>query len=387
MPGAAMPTVATRRVLIVTNIPTPYRLPLLNELADQLAAVGYRLKVAFAAAGYARRQWQVDLGSCRFELEILGQRGFTWGRGESPSFGYPGLLGLLARDRPAVTVVAGYSLATMKLWARSLVRATPYVIWSGAIASPAAPVAAWRRLQRRLLVARARGFVAYGSLARDYLVSLGAPAAQVSIGINTVDTAFFATETARLRGTTTEPDCLCIGDLTERKRPDQALRAFAAASHPGATVTFIGDGPQRPRLEALAAELGVGAAVRFAGFRQRAELPAYLARARCLLFPTSFDIWGLVLPEAMAAGVPCLASVHAGATRDLIHDGVTGFAHDFADTAAVAARIRLLLEQPAAAAAVGQAGRRHIEQQASLAVSAAGFVAAIRAAAAAQPQQ
>jgi glycosyltransferase involved in cell wall biosynthesis len=379
---------AGRKVLFVTNIPTPYRLPLFNEIADQLAVLGYGLKVVFAASGYARRRWSVDLGECRFEHEILGSRGVSLAGSESPSFWYAGLYALLRREQPAVTVVTGYSPATVKLWLRSLVIKTPYVIWSGTIASAQERIGLLRALQRRLLVRRAVGFVAYGSLARDYLVSIGARRECISVGINTVDTGFFRREVAALRRAPAPPECLCVGDLTERKRPDLALRAFAAASrdHPAALLTFVGDGPLRESLATLARELGVAERVQFAGFRQRAELPAFLARARCLVFPTGFDIWGLVLPEAMAAGVPCLASVHAGATHDLVIEGKTGFAVDFADTAVAAARLEWFLGHPAEAAALGDACRRHIEERANLQTSAAGFVAAIRGAVGAAPR-
>jgi glycosyltransferase involved in cell wall biosynthesis len=379
---------AVSRVLIVTNIPTPYRLPLFNEIAARLEGLGFRLKVAFAASGYARRRWAVDLAGCRFEHEILGGRGVSLAGNESPSFSYGGLYDLIRREQPSVTVVTGYSPATVKLWLRSLWLPTPYVIWSGTIASAQEPVGALRQLQRRLLVRRAAGFIAYGSLARDYLVSIGAAPERIQIGINTVDTDFFRREAAALRGASTPPECLCVGDLTERKRPDLALRAFAAAcaERADAVLTFVGDGPLRASLETLAAELGVAAQVRFAGFRQRAELPAFLARARCLVFPTGFDIWGLVLPEAMAAGVPCLASIHAGATRDLVVEGETGFAVDFADTAVAASRLRWFFAHPAEAAAMGEACRRHIEERANLGTSAAGFVAAIRGAVGATPR-
>ena len=58
--------------------------------------------------------------------------------------------------------------------------------------------------------------------------------------------------------------------------------------------------------------------------------------AHAFLFPTGRDIWGLVLVEAMAAARACVASVHAGATRDLIADGATGYAVDFEKTDLVA---------------------------------------------------
>jgi glycosyltransferase involved in cell wall biosynthesis len=378
-----------RKVLIVTNIPTPYRVPLFNELAVQLGAAGYALRVAFAAAGYQRRQWRVDLAEYRFEHEFLHSRAFTLAGGESASFTYPGLFALLHRHAPDVTVITGFSLGTVKLWLRNRMRTTPYLIWSGAIGG-AETGAAWRRVQRRALVRDAVGYIAYGSAAQRYLESLGAPPAMIHVARNTVETEFFRAETAKLRGPAkgqatgqaTGQEILAIGDLTERKANDLLLPAFALAARerPAARLTLVGDGPQRSRLEAQARQLGIAGQVQFAGFRQRAEVPAFLARARCLALPTRFDIWGLVLPEAMAAGVPCVASIHAGATEDLIEEGVTGLRADFADTPTAAERLAWMLDHPAEARRMGEAAAELIRDKASLAVSAAGFVAGIRAA-------
>lgn len=54
-------------------------------------------------------------------------------------------------------------------------------------------------------------------------------------------------------------------------------------------------------------------------------------QSHCFLFQTDFDIWDLVLVEAMSAGLPCISSIHAGATHDLIKDGVTGFAMNLSE--------------------------------------------------------
>lgn len=368
-----------RKVLVVTNIPTPYRIPLFNEVARQLGAAGYHVRVAFAAAGYRRRQWAIDLGDCRFEHEILKSPAFTLLGSESASFTYPGLYALLRRYEPDFTVVTGYSLATVKLWLRNRIRRTPYLIWSGAIGG-AETEAPWRRLQRRLLVRDAVGCLAYGNAAQRYLESLGALPERIRIARNTVDTEFFRAETARLRGSQTGPEILSIGDLTERKGIDLLLRAFApvAATRPDARLVIVGDGPLRSQLEALARDLGIAAQVEFAGFHQRAEMPAFLARARCLAFPTRFDIWGLVLPEAMAAGLPAVASVNAGATEDLVEEGVTGFRVDFADAAAAAGRLGWLLDHPVQARLLGEAAANLIRERASLAVSAAGWLDAVK---------
>lgn len=370
------------RILVITNIPTPYRLPLFRELATQLDAHGYSLKVVFGALGYSRRRWKVNLDNCGFEYEILPSRSVAINRSESVILTYPRLSSLLARERPRAVVVTGYSLATVKLWLHSWFSRVPYVIWSGAIANPLEPMSYLRTLERRQLVSRAAAFIAYGSRARDYLISVGASEDRVRVGINTVDTEFFSRETAACRGDGIGPEVLFVGDLTPRKGVDLLLPAFArvARSRPEAILTLVGDGPEYARLVRQAAEYGIARQVRFEGYRQTADLPVYLRRARCLAFPTRFDIWGLVLPEAMAARVPCVASTHAGATADLIQDGVTGFRVDFTNTDEAAARLAWMLDQPGEALRMGEAASAFVRGRASLVISAAGFVEAVETA-------
>ena len=369
--------------LLITNIPTPYRIPLFRELAAQLSARGTTLKVVFGARGYARRKWQVDLHDCGFDYEVLPSRTFTIGRSESASFTYPGLRQLLARERPDAIVVTGYSPATLKLWLRSWIADVPYVIWSGTIASPFERVSWVRTIARRLLVGRARAFVAYGSRARDYLQSLGAAPDRIHVAINTVETEFFERETRERRRGPAGPGFLYVGNFTPGKRLDLLLDAFArvAAARGEPRLTMVGDGPSREALALQAAALGIAGRVSFEGYRQRHEIPDYLARARCFVFPSEYDIWGLVLVEAMAAGLPCLASVYAGATADLVEDGVTGYRADFGDVERTANIMLKMVDNPELAARIGAAATEFVRTRASLSVSAAGLVAAIGAAA------
>ena len=91
------------------------------------------------------------------------------------------------------------------------------------------------------------------------------------------------------------------------------------------------------------------------------DIPEYLAKADCFVCPSEYDVWGLVVVEAMAASVPCVSSIHAGVTDDLICDSRTGFAMEFSNAKSVADRIDWLLNHREEAHAIGFAGGSFIE--------------------------
>jgi glycosyltransferase involved in cell wall biosynthesis len=283
-----------------------------------------------------------------------------------------------------VVITNAFSIATMKLWLRSWFFRTPYIIWSGAIRLTDRNVSVFRRLQRRLVVSRAAAYIAYGTLAKQYLIELGAREDKVFIGINTVDTEFYRIEAAihrdSERGGEATRKLLAVSYLTPRKRIESLLYVVRelATMRDDFQLLVLGDGPEMLRLRKLAHDIGVSSLVSFEGFVQVADIPGYMARSRIFLFPTDFDVWGLVLVEAMAAGMPCIASINAGATHDLVIDGVTGYAADFDSASRVAERVNWLFDHPEQAASIGAESARFIRAKASLAISSAGFVRAIQ---------
>ncbi len=104
------------------------------------------------------------------------------------------------------------------------------------------------------------------------------------------------------------PHLVCVGRLVESKRTEVAIRALAVMrnDHPSARLTVVGDGPRREYLERLTAELGVADVVRFLG--TRTDVPELLSTADIFVFPSAHEGLGGALVEAMAAGLPIVAS-------------------------------------------------------------------------------
>lgn len=377
-----METAKSVKVLLITSIPTPYRIPLFNELSKQFKQQSIQFKVVFGALGYSRRKWDIDMSDCNFNFEVLSSRKITLPDKENTFFTYKGVLSVIKKEEPSIIIITGFSWATTKLWFRSLFVSSPYLIWSGAILSKARPDSLLRKIHRMILLKRAKGFIAYGIKAKEYLISLGADPDEITIGINTVDTDFFRKKTGELRIHSKKKDkkeLLFIGYLVKRKRVDLLfdVAKILIRKRQDFILRLIGDGPDLENLKALAHDLNLVDHVSFEGFKQKSIIPKYLAEADCFLFPSEIDFWGLVLVEAMAVGLPCISSIYAGATFDLIEDGVNGFVMDFSNTVEVADRINWILDNPQLSKEIGERARNFILENLSLIKSANGFIQAV----------
>jgi glycosyltransferase involved in cell wall biosynthesis len=370
------------RVLLITNIPTPYRIPFFNEIHRLLRERGSGLFVVFGAKSYSRRRWVIDLANCRFDYRLLNSPKITFGDYERTMFTYSGLWSVVNDVRPSLIISSGFSAATTALWLRSFVKKTRYMIWSGATVRSDRSDFWMRRIQRKLLVRKAAGFIVYGKKAEDYLKDLDAPSRKIVTALNTVDTDFFLKKTRQRRvpnDSTGKKTLLSVGYFSKRKRFDQVISAAYLLSRKRSdfVLQLVGDGPEKENLQSLVDALRLQDCVSFEGFKQKDELASYLENADGFLFPTDFDIWGLVLIEAMAVGLPCIASVHSGAAHDLIVDGVNGFIADYSNSAKVIEKIEWILDQHAQAFEMGMRAKDFISRRARVEDSARAFVEAI----------
>jgi glycosyltransferase involved in cell wall biosynthesis len=154
---------------------------------------------------------------------------------------------------------------------------------------------------------------------------------------------------------------LFVGRLDAVKGGPLLLDAFAAirSDHPDALLTVVGDGRDRPALEAQAKTLGVAQAVTFAGYKTQTEVAALLEQSDMLVLPSFAEGVPVVLMEAMASHIPVIASRVAGVS-ELVEDGVTGFLVPPGDVATLAARLGDLLADPDLGQRMGQAGRQAV---------------------------
>jgi len=139
---------------------------------------------------------------------------------------------------------------------------------------------------------------------------------------------------------------LYVGRLAEEKNLDLLLRAFAriVAARPQARLVLVGKGPHERGLRCAAQKLGLGERVIFTGPIPHGEVPHYAATADLFVFPSMTETQGLVLIEAMAAGIPVVA-VEAPGPVDVLSEG-GGLLVPAQEDAFASAVLALLADEP-----------------------------------------
>ena len=159
------------------------------------------------------------------------------------------------------------------------------------------------------------------------------------------------------------PVILFASKLQARKHADHLLEAYARlcaiSPNPLPYLLIVGDGEERARLEARARELSLEG-VRFPGFRNQSELPAFFALADVFVLPSRHEPWGLIVNEAMASGCAVIVSNEVGAHADLVTDGVEGFVFPVGDIEALATALARVLSSPEQTQRMREAARTRI---------------------------
>jgi len=209
---------------------------------------------------------------------------------------------------------------------------------------------------------RAELVLALDPVMRDRLEALGARPERLAVHPLAVDCRRFApTGTVPARPPLR---LLSVGRLVEKKGLAEGLRAVARLRERGLPVAYriAGDGPLDAGLRALADELGIADAVDFVGPVEHADVPALMAEAHSVMVPSVRASDGdeegtpTVILEAMASGLPVVATRHAGIPFQ-VEDGVTGWLVEERDVEAMADRIERLLDDADLASRLGAAGR------------------------------
>jgi len=230
-----------------------------------------------------------------------------------------------------------------------------------------------RRAYIRMTARLPRGYICYGTGARDFLGKFGVPQSRCVIVQNTIDVEGIARrrgeyaasgeQERRLRGLTHKKIILAVGELRPQKDVAVLVEAFrrVRSARDDVALVVIGDGPERQHLEAMTLENGVPD-VSFLG-SVVVDVGRFFAMSDIFVLPGD---GGLAINEAMAYGLPVICSTADGTERDLVIEGRTGHFFKRGDAGELSARLATLLSSPESVRAMGKAAQDHVYGIASL---------------------
>jgi glycosyltransferase involved in cell wall biosynthesis len=328
------------RALVVTNMPSYHQVDLFNALARM---DGLQLQVLYLRRITPGRQWKT-LQAIHHPHQFVPE----W-RLNASFYLNPGTLRSVRAFRPHVLVVTQYASIAMQAlmyWA-SAVR-LPWVFWTErpGVEWTELPIVKGERLRRAL---RAVALIPL-SLGPKEIWGIGerASADLADRTGRSVSNVPYGSDLSPLRAIERVPPrrplrFLYAGKLVERKGIDVLVQATDQLLRAGAEfeLRVAGDGPLAPVLEPL--ERAWPGAVRRLGFLELAEVPAAMAEADVLVCPSRYDGWGMVVPEAMASGMPVIATDTTGAALELLRPGLNGWMAVAGDADSLAGCMRAAL--------------------------------------------
>ena len=339
------------KAIILTEIISPYRIPPFNYLAQDEEI---DLTVFFFAETESRRSWLVEKEKIQFNYKVLW--GLQLGKSyqSAPVFLNPDVIYQLWKQQPDVIICGGWHHFThwLALMYAQMTK-TPLLIWSESTLRDERVVSNIKDKLKAWIVNQADGYIVPGKAQKDYLVDLKAREDRIYIAPNAVDSNFFTCETQRYRQQKTMwkdklgiNGCviLYVGRLIDEKGIPELLEAFTKLSpHNQVTLIIVGDGSRSQDYHLFCQQNQLNNVV-FTGFQPQTALPQYYGIADIFVFPTKSDPWGLVLNEAMAAGLPIICSDAAGAAPDLVVNGKNGYLVPVRDVKKLSEALQILVE-------------------------------------------
>lgn len=355
------------RVLVLSKAATHYRTALFNELNKSLRTAGADFKAVFLTE-VTNDRWWMDTSAVDFDQGVLVPRRLL--RTSGGAISARGFAEQVEAFAPTLILSGGFSPAVSGRAARyATKRGIPFGIWSGEISSRPTARGRARSLQRRRILSRASFAVAYGSRSAGYLRTLR-PDLPLVIGRNTTR---FPGMRAAARDDQ-KPRLLAVSRAVRGKGLDVLVLAIRLVRHE-LELTIVGDGPELEHLQELAAG---DSRISFAGVVPSSKVLEAYGEADIFLFPSQFDVFGLVLVEAMAAGLTCIVSSAPGAVEDLCVQGWNAEIVDQPDPAVWAAAISKAIEETERSAALGAAAAMTVRQRWTMEHAADAMIAGFR---------
>lgn len=320
--------VMKKKVAIVSNIPSPYRVDLFYYIQTQMTE--YEWTIIYTNESESNRRWSVDKEKLGNTIILDSKVLEIKGKLDSRFVHIPPNIGSVLNSIKADAVIAfEYNPAALQCFFWCKTRKVPFVHLTDGTLNSEKSIGVTQKLSRKLIIPRADACIASSTKAKEKLLHYGADSSKCFISLLTVDSGLFD---RRMRKPV-PGRILYVGSTIKRKGLDLLIDSLRyMKSDYRLHVVGNGDNNQIEELKKLAVQNGVTDKIEWRGYKEGVALCEEYMQASLFVLPTREDCFGLVLLEALYAGVPIVSSKFADGAYDIVMQGVNGVLADPYDT-------------------------------------------------------
>jgi len=372
------------KLAIVHNTIAPYRHPLFESLSQDLD-----LMVYYCSVKHSSRKWDLWPRKYDYEYKILPRIPLR------TPLGYQSLnlsiIKELILNKPHVLILSSYTDPTTWLaLAIAKLLKIPLIYWTEGIKEPQSILGKISRPLRTLFIKKSGSIIVPGRLSKNYVFSLEANAEKVFIAPNVVDNELFIKMSEEFRprkdelksqlGLKGKIIVLYVGQLIKRKGVEYLLHAYRKLEQEQDNIALlvVGSGPSEYYLKELANALKIKNVQFISSGLNLRDLAKFFSTADIFVLPTLEDLWGFVINEAMACGLPIVATSASQAAHEMIHSGENGYLVKEASSEELYYAIKKIVTNSELRKQMGEKSREIIKREFEVSQMLQGFLLAIK---------
>jgi glycosyltransferase involved in cell wall biosynthesis len=335
------------RIAIINNMPTPYRTDLYNYLYNNY---NFDFTVIYSTSNEDNRSWSNDI-NMEYKYKILNSRTIKISKKVDYKYIHIpiNIISTLNDLNPDIVIGHEYNPTVYLAYNWTKRKSKKFISWSDGTVNTERNINWMQRKIRKIICSKADSFIASSTKTKEVQISYGAEEKKIFKSYLTVDINKYRVNKTRYGCL----NLLYVGRLIRGKGIDLLFNALKDIKN-NFCLSIVGNGPEEYELKRLTYELGISDKVIFCGYKNRDEITGQYKRADIFIMPTREDCFGLVITEAMCAGLPIICSKYADGAYDLIEEGKNGFIVDPYNSKELKERIEYLLTTPSKVKMMGE---------------------------------
>lgn len=323
-------------IVIITNIPSPYRVDLFNYLNENY---DFDITILYSSTNEDNRKWEV--GRITHNYKVLNSK--TIKLKSKLDYKYihipSDIIYTLNKIKPDIIVGSEYNPTVLLAYYWCRLKKKKFVSWSDGTLNSERDINAIQKLIRKSICKNADSLIASSSKTREAQMFYGANKEKIVVSYLTVDINKYIVK----REKNNDNSITFVGRLVKTKGIDLLIDAIAELKC-NYKLNIIGDGPEYENIKNQCILLGIDDKVTLYGNMSREFIVKMYSKSRIMVLPSRKECFGLVITEAMCAGLPIISSKYVDGSYDLIINEKNGFIIDPYNKEEFSNKIKLLLE-------------------------------------------